>query len=221
MLVSKFKVSPTLKISKILAELFQGAIYDILPKERHDSINLNGKKFKESSFRVVFNSYDGVIDFRFTSLCDEDEKNLLIALQNNVFSIGDIKNELLEVKIINRDTDKNEIFCTGYVVFYTTKDKKKSFLEPKTQTFKQNIKRNSLQKYQAIYKKEYEGEFNIRLLNQKLKPKFFYYKKAPTVSWFATYQIEANSDMLNLLLRSGLGSGTMKNTGFLDLVDML
>ena len=48
-----------------------------------------------------------------------------------------------------------------------TRGRKKIYLEPTSDKFQEILKNNTLQKYEALFGKPYNGELKIKLINQK------------------------------------------------------
>jgi len=96
---------------------------------------------------------------------------------------------------------------------------KKIFLEPGDSRHTEIITNHTLQKFETLLGKPYTKELLIEPLWQSLKPRTFWYEKTTYIAWFAKYKIQADSQMLNLLLDTGLGGDSMKNLGFLEVVE--
>jgi CRISPR-associated endoribonuclease Cas6 len=98
--------------------------------------------------------------------------------------------------------------------------KRKIFIEPKTAKFQEIIHRNTLEKYEALFGKKYEGELKIKLMEQKPRERTFHYSKGAIKVWFGVYEIEANEDILRMILDTGMGANCMKGVGFVELVKL-
>ena len=77
---------------------------------------------------------------------------------------------------------------------------------------------NTIQKYEALFGKKYEGELKIKLIEQKPKERIFHYSKGVMKAWFGVYEIEADEEMLRMILDTGMGSNAMKGVGFVEIV---
>ncbi len=211
-----------LLIQKSMAKLFQSFLYSHLPDKEHEGYkSSSGKVFKAMNFRMHYTTEGFEIDF--VALDKSYEQKIALDILKNGLKLGDIHFVSVVVAVLNRTVPSNtqEIKVRGFVcaALKNRLTKRKIFLEPGDERHTQIITNNALQKYEALLGKPYEGDLCIMPLWQSPKPKTFWYEKTPYVAWLAEYKIKADPSMLQLLLDTGLGSDTMKNLGFLELLD--
>jgi len=223
MLIMKFQINSfNLEVKKSLTKLVSSAIYSNLDKKRHEGINYKGKLFKECGFSAYHNMSSKEIIIKFHSLHDVDITALIKACLGKTFKIGDIFYSDTSVEVIEDTIDyENEVIvgeCTSLV--YKTIDTKRKFIFSDNPDFFEIIKRNILQKYVAINGNEYKGQLSIKVLKTISDKKCLYYGKYPYFGKKEIYMMKAEKEMLDLIVKSGFGSGNMKGFGLLSLVDV-
>ena len=219
----KLRISTeNLLIKKSMSKLFQSFVYNCLPQEEHLGYSHNsGKKFKSMNFRIRYIENYFIIDF--TSFFDKYIKILAIKILKDGIKLGNIHITETTIEYIDRKIDSsiNSVIVRGDVcaAIKNRVTGKKIFLEPGDSRHTEIITNHTLQKFEALLGKPYTKELLIEPLWQSLKPRTFWYEKTPYIAWFAKYKIQADSQMLNLLLDTGLGGDSMKNLGFLEVVE--
>jgi len=211
-----------LPIKRVLARLTQSFIYHQLDKKVHQGYqHSSGKIFKALNFRVQYDKFDLTINI--TSLDPQNER--IIAkkiLLDQALKLGEITLTDIAVQLVERNTTQNRLKLKGFVAVDIRDGeslKRKIYIEPKTNKFQEIIKNSSMQKYETFFGEAYEGEFELKVISQKDKPKLFFYNKQPIKSWFGVYEIKATSKMLNMILSVGIGKDTMKNLGYLEVIE--
>ena len=208
-----------LKIKRAMSRLFQGFVYSILPEKEHTGYkHHSGKVFKSTNFRIRY--FDNRFEIDFTAIDKEHEKIFAMAVLKDGLKLGEVHFADTTVSIVDRHMEASSMTVRGFVcaAIKNNVTGKKIFLEPGEEKHNAIITKHSLQKYEALFGKVYEGELTIEVLNQQPDGRIVYYDKTPYKVWMATYRISAGVEMLNLLLDSGLGGDSMKNLGFLELV---
>jgi len=210
-----------LPIRRVLAKLFQSYIYTALDDKEHEGYkHPNGKVFKAMNFKIAY--IENEIHAKFVALNPENEKRLAQYMLMNSLKLGEIHLTNTSVSIKERNSKITSPMRVGGFVCSNKKDdknpKKKVYLEPKSERFQKNIIQNTLEKYEALFNKPYEGELKIKLIEQKPKEKVFHYNKGVILAWFAVYEIEANADMLEMILDTGMGAKCMQGVGFVEVL---
>ena len=209
-----------LPIRRVLAKLFQSFIYHTLDDKEHQGYtHPNGKVFKAMNFKIVYTA--NIIDIRYVAINKEHEKILAKKILLDGLKLGEIHITQIEVSLLNRHEEERKIIKVRGFVSCAIKDgtsKNKIYLEPKTQKFQEILYNNTIQKYEALFTKPYHGNLNIKLINQKPRERIFYYSRGGIKAWHGVYEIEADTDMLNMILDSGMGANCMKGLGFVELV---
>jgi len=208
-----------LKIKRAMSRLFQAFIYSILPEKEHAGYKHHtGKVFKSTNFRIRY--FDNRFEIDFTALDKEHEKMLAMAVLKDGLKLGEVHFADTTVSIVDRHTEASSITVRGFVcaAIKNNVTGKKIFLEPGEEKHNAIITKHSLQKFEALYGKVYEGELSIEVLQQQPEGRISFYDKTPYKAWMASYKIAAEPEMLNLLLDTGLGGDSMKNLGFLQVV---
>lgn len=211
-----------LKIRRSMARLFQSYIYTLLPSKEHDGYihQESGKRFKSTNFRIMY--HDNIFTIFFTALNSEYEQLVAMDILKNGLKLGEVKISETKVSINSTELPKSikELQVRGYVVasIKNRLTNRKIFLEPSDPRHKDIIEKNALQKYEAIFQKPYIGDLSIEALWQSPRESHFWYEKSRYIAWKAQYNIKASYDMINLLVKTGMGSDTMKNLGFLEVV---
>ena len=222
MLIIKTKLpTKNLPIRRVLSKLFQSYIYTALDDKEHDGYkHPNGKVFKAMNFKIAY--IDNEIHAKYVALNPENEKQLAQYMLMNSLKLGEIHLTNTSVSILERNSKIKSPMRVGGFVTVAIKDgkngKRKIYLEPKSAKFQESIHRNALEKYEALFGKKYEGELKIKLIEQKPKERIFHYSKGVMKAWYGVYEIEANEEMLRMILDTGMGSNAMKGVGFVELV---
>jgi len=211
-----------LKIRRSMARLFQSYLYSVLPEKEHNGYlhKDTGKRFKSTNFKISYNK--NIFTIYFTALNSEYEQMVATDILKNGIKFGDIKISDINLSLDNRELPKgvDSIKARGFVSasIKNALTKRKISLEPGDYRHREIIKRNSIQKYEAIYEQEYSGEFDIEPIWQTPRYSTFWYENTPYIAWEAIYILSGDREMINLLLKTGLGSDTMKNLGFLKVL---
>ena len=210
-----------LPIRRILSKLFQSYIYTALDDKEHEGYkHPNGKVFKAMNFKIAY--IDNEIHAKYVALNPENEKQLAQYMLMNSLKLGEIHLTNTSVSILERNSKIKSPMRVGGFVCVHIKDgksgKRKIYLEPKSAKFQESIHRNALEKYEALFGKKYDGELKIKLIEQKPRERIFHYSKGVMKAWYGVYEIEANDDMLRMILDTGMGSNAMKGVGFVELV---
>ncbi len=210
----------TLPIRRVLAELTQAYLYTHFPKKEHEGYaHANGKVFKSMNFKAFYK--DRIVTILFSAVNKSYEKEIAMAVLREGLKLGEIHIAQTEI-VLNEKYPKSlqsgKIKVKGYVAA-AIKDgnsNQKIYLEPKTHKFQEIVHKHTLEKYETLMRKPYRGDLNIIPLYQAPKSRTFYYKKARIRSWCGVYEIEANEDMLKLILDTGLGAHVMQGLGFVE-----
>jgi len=221
MLIIKTKLpTKNLPIRRVLAKLFQSYIYTALDDKEHEGYkHPNGKVFKAMNFKIAY--IENEIHAKFVALNPENEKRLAQYMLMNSLKLGEIHLTNTSVSIIERNSKITSPMRVGGFVCANIKDgnsSKKIYLEPKSHKFQEIVYNNTLQKYEALFGKPYEGELKIKLIEQKPRERIFHYSKGVIKAYFAVYEIDATEEMLKMILDTGFGANTMKNLGFVELI---
>ena len=221
MLIIKTKLpTKNLPIRRVIAKLFQSYIYTALDdKEHHGYKHPNGKLFKAMNFKIAY--IENEIHAKYVALDKENEKQLAQYMLMNSLKLGEIHLTNTSISVIERNSKIKSPMRVGGFVCANIKDgksSKKIYLEPKSTKFQEIVYNNTLQKYEALFRKPYDGELKIKLIEQKPRERTFHYSKGVMKAWFGVYEIEANSDMLEMILDTGMGANCMKGLGFLEVV---
>jgi len=209
-----------LPIRRVLAKLFQSFIYHTMDNKEHDGYkHTNGKVFKSMNFKISY--IDNKIYIKFVALDKENEKTLATKILLKGLKLGEIHLSQTEVSLQHRDNDTHTNLKVAGCISCAIKDgtsKKKIYLEPKSAKFQEILYNNTIQKYEALFAKSYNGNLKIKLINQKPNESIFHYSKGIIKAWYGVYEIEADTDMLNMILDSGMGANCMKGLGFVEIV---
>ncbi len=210
-----------LPIRKVLAKLFQAFIYSKLDSKEHEGYkHPNGKVFKSMNFKI--NYFQNEITIKYSALDKANEQKIAMAIISDGLKLGEIHIADIEISLLDRKSAlSNPLIVKGFVVG-AIKDgdsNKKIYLEPKSNKFQEILKNHTLQKYEALFNKKYEGEFDMKLLHQSPKPRTFFYQKAPIKAWHGVYEIRGNNDILEMILDTGLGANAMQGLGFVEVVE--
>jgi len=221
MLTIKTKLpTKNLPIRRVLSKLFQSYIYTALDDKEHDGYkHPNGKVFKAMNFKIAY--IENEIHAKYVALDTQNEKKLAEYMLYNSLKLGEIHLTNTSVGITERNSKIKSPMRVGGFVTANIKDgtsKRKIYIEPKTAKFQEIIHRNTLEKYEALFGKKYQGELKIKLIEQKPREKTFHYSKGAMKAWFGVYEIEANEDILRMILDTGMGANCMKGVGFVEIV---
>ena len=210
-----------LPIRRVMAKLFQAFVYHQLdPKEHSGYAHPNGKRFKSMNFKIIYVGNE--IQINYSALDKENEKIIATAILKDGLKLGEIHIAGTEISLQNRSMNLPSPCKVKGFVAAAIKDgnsSKKIYLEPKSYKFQEIIHANTLQKYRALTGKEYEKELRITLLSQQPKPRIFHYNKAIIKAWHGIYEIEADEEMLRLILDTGLGAHAMQGLGFVEVLE--
>ena len=209
-----------LPIRRILSKLFQSFIYKNIDDKEHDGYkHPNGKVFKSMNFKIAY--IENMIEIKFVALDKNNEKKIAEYILHNKLELGEIHIVQTTISIEKRYfKTPNKIKVGGFIscAIKDGKSKNKIYLEPKTDKFQEILYNNTLQKYEALLAKPYDKELKIELINQKLDGRIFHYSKGIIKAWYGVYKIEASTEMLNMILDTGMGADCMKGLGFVELV---
>ena len=219
MLIIKAKLpTKNLPIRKVLSKLFQSFIYHTLDNKEHDGYkHANGKVFKAMNFKIIY--IDNEIHINYVALEKENEKIIAQKILLEGLKLGEIHIVQTELSLINRHEEQDKSIRVGGFVCANIKDgtsNKKIYLEPKSHKFQEIVYNNTLEKYEAFFKKSYEGELKIKLINQKPRERIFHYSKGVMKAWYGVYEINGDEDILAMILDTGMGANCMKGLGFLE-----
>jgi CRISPR-associated endoribonuclease Cas6 len=172
------------------------------------------------NFRIAY--IDNEIHAKYVALDPQNEKKLAEYILYNSLKLGEIHLTNTVISITERNSKIKSPMRVGGFVSSAIKDgklsKKKIYLEPKSDKFQEIVHRNTLEKYEALFGKKYQGELKIKLIEQKPRERIFHYSKGVIKAWFGVYEIEGNEDILRMILDTGMGANCMKGVGFLDVV---
>lgn len=209
-----------LKIRKVMSKLFQSYVYGIIGEAEHTGHRHkpSGKIFKSTAFRIRY--FDNRFEIEFTALNKEHEKQLAMDILQNGLKLGAVHFADTTVSIIDRHVSTNALHVKGYVcaAIKNPVTGKKVYLQPGEAKHNDIIRKHSLQKYETLLKKPYEGELEINVAWQGDREKRFFYESGPVTVWPARYEILGECEMLNLLLDTSLGAESMKGLGFLEVI---
>ncbi len=220
LLITARTATSKLKIRKVMSRLFQSFVYSVIGEKEHAGHqHSSGKIFKSTAFRIRY--FDNHFEIEFTALNKEYEKQLAMAILQEGLKLGAVHFADTTVSIIDRSTDKNILHVKGYVcaAIKNLATNRKVYLQPGDEKHNTIITNHSLQKFETLFGKSYEGELDIKVLWQASRFKRFYYENGAVDVWLAEYEISAESEMLNLLLDTSLGAESMKGLGFLEVLN--
>ena len=208
-----------LKIRRSMSRLFQAFCYVHLPQKEHEGYrHSSGKRFKSTNFRIRY--FDDRFEIDFVALDEEYEQLLAMAILKNGLRLGEVHIAETTVSLQQRQIPEGDLLVRGFVcaAIKNRLTGQKIFLEPGDSRHTEIITANALQKHEALLGRPYGKELVIEPVWQSPKPHTFWYEKTPYVAWDAKYKISADDDMKRLLLQTGMGSDTMKNLGFLEII---
>lgn len=148
-----------LPVKRILPKLFQSFVYTTLDDKEHEGYkHSNGKVFKSMNFKIAYHGHD--LHIRYTALNKEHEKRLAQEVLLSGLKLGEIHIASTQVELQQRKAIDTNIQVGGFVVG-AIKDgklgKKKIYLEPKSDKFQEIIHNHTLQKYETLFGKPYQG----------------------------------------------------------------
>lgn len=209
-----------LPIRRVLAKLFQSYVYTVLDDKEHEGYkHPNGKVFKSMNFKIAY--IENKIHIKYVALNPEDEKRIAQYTLLNQLKLGEIQLTQTDITVIERHSRIQSPMRVGGFVCANIKDgnsSKKIYLEPRSVKFQEIVHKNTLEKYEALFGKPYDGKLSIKLINQKPKERIFHYSKGVMKAWYGVYEIEAQEEMLRMILDTGMGANCMKGLGFLEIV---
>jgi len=211
-----------LPIRRVITKLFQSYIYTALDDKEHEGYKhpTNGKVFKSMNFKIAY--IDNEIHAKFVALNPENERRLAEYMLYNGLKLGEIHLSNTTISIQERDSRIKSPMRVGGFVSCAIKDgklsKKKIYLEPKSDKFQEILYKNTLEKYETLFGKKYQGELKIKLVEQKPKERIFHYSKGVIKAWFGVYDITGDEDILKMILDTGMGANCMKGVGFVELL---
>jgi len=211
-----------LPIRRVLTKLFQSYIYTALDDKEHEGYKhpTNGKVFKSMNFKIAY--IDNEIHAKFVALNPNNEKQLAEYMLYNKLKLGEIHLSNTTISIQERNSRIKSPMRVGGFVSCAIKDgklsKKKIYLEPKSDKFQEILYNNTLEKYETLFGKKYQGELKIKLVEQKPKERIFHYSKGVIKAWFGVYDIEGDEDILKMILDTGMGANCMKGVGFVEIL---
>ena len=221
MLLIKAKLpTKNLPIRRILAKLFQSFVYTHLDDKEHEGYkHTNGKVFKAMNFKIVYISDEIII--KYVALDKENEKKIAEVVLRDGLKLGEIHISSIELSLENRHQKIKKSIKVGGFVCAAIKDgksSKKIYLEPKSHKFQEIIYNHTMQKYEALFGKVYEGELKIEVINQKPDARTFFYNKGVMRAWYGVYKIVADEEMLGMVLDTGIGAQAMQGVGFVEML---
>lgn len=221
MLIIKTKLpTKNLPIRRVISKLFQSYIYTALDDKEHEGYkHSNGKVFKAMNFKIAY--IENEIHAKFVALNPQNEKQLAQYMLMNSLKLGEIHLTNTSISIVERNSKIKSPMRVGGFVCANIKDgksSKKIYLEPKSAKFQEIVYNNTLQKYEALFGKAYEGSLSIKLIDQKPRERIFHYSKGVMKAWYGVYEIEGDEDILAMVLDTGMGANCMKGLGFLEVV---
>jgi CRISPR-associated endoribonuclease Cas6 len=198
--------------------MFQAYLYAVLGDKEHEGFQhpKSGKVFKRTNFRIRY--IENRIEIDFTSLDETHEFDLATAILKEGLKLGEIAIAKTEVSILKRQAVPPKMRVRGFVCasLKNRLTRKKIFLQPGDERHSDIITRNAKEKFETLLGKPYTGVLRITPQWQDPRSMSFRYEQSTYIAWQATYEIEADEEMLHLLLTTGMGSDTMKGLGFLE-----
>jgi CRISPR-associated endoribonuclease Cas6 len=219
MVIYRAETTPNLPVFDVISRLFQGFIFKHVAPYEHDGFrHESGKVFKSSVFKIDYPKDSREIKILFASLIPKTEEKFINHILRHGLKLGTIRLKNETIDRIRREWQSDEIIFWGDILL-TLKDEKgkKIFLEPKDEKFQENLKRQSIQKFETLLQKKYLGDWNLGVLKQSEKRTKFFYNRNPYFTWSAKYKLSADNEMINLLLNTGFGSQTMKGFGLVKI----
>jgi len=210
-----------LPIRRVLAKLFQSFVYSNLDDKEHEGYkHPNGKIFKAMNFKIAY--IENEIHIKYSALNKENEEIIAKKILLDGLKLGEIHISATELSLQQKIPTITSPLKVGGFISINIQDgnrgKKKIYLEPKSDKFQEILKNNTLQKYEALFGKPYNGELKIKLINQKPKERIFHYSKGIIKAWYSVHEIEASKEMLQMILDTGMGANAMKGVGFVEVI---
>lgn len=209
-----------LPIVRSMSELIQGYIYNNVPDSEHEGYKHagSGKIFKRMNFDFWLK--DGDLRIRYTSFKPEFEEMMALAILKNGLKLGEVHLVDTNVSVEQHRTENSQVEIRGAIACALKGLLgKKVYLEPQDSRHLEMAKTNALQRYETMYKEEYDGDFDMQLQWQSNKPFHFFYKGATIKAWQGRWKIDAEPKLTNVILDTGIGSDCMKaGTGFMEVV---
>lgn len=231
----EFKSYDKIRLPKSYNHLTQAFFYSLLDRalrrELHDEgFEYKGRKFKLFTYSKIIGKQlsktDKEVEFEpqiiiyFASILQETltsiTKNML---RQKEFDLGKNKMHISYISAFNPEVRTHMVLkCLSPITAYRTIDNKKQFYTPWQEEFYALIKQNLLEKYELIYGKSYNGVLEVvpHLIKPSYKKKVLY-NNLPILAWEGYYKVEADEDMINVVLNTGLGS--YNSAGFGMVVD--
>jgi len=207
-----------LPIRRVLARLFQSFVYNALTQQEEEiSIAKDGKVFKTMNFKIIYHS--NMIHINYAALDKQHETFIAQKILRDGLQLGKIHISKTALSVKEHHLEERSTIRVGGFICTNIKDSisnKKVYLEPKTTQFQAILHKNTLEKYEALFNQRYTQELKIKLVAQKPKERIFYYSKGVMIAWYGVYEIEATSEMLRMILDTGMGGNCMKGLGFVE-----
>lgn len=212
-----------LPIRRVLAKLFQSFIYHSLDNAEHDGYkHASGKVFKSMNFKIAY--IENELHIKYSALDKKNEETLAKKILFEGLKLGEIHIAQTELSLQQKTYKITSPLKVGGFVSAAIKDgpnsKKKIYLEPQSDKFQEILHNNTLEKYEALFGKPYEGTLTIKLIQQKPRERLFHYSKGVIKAWYGVYEIDASEAMLQMILDTGMGANCMKGVGFVEVVKL-
>jgi len=208
-----------LPIRRVLSRLFQSYIYSVLDDKEHQGYkHPNGKVFKSMNFKIIYK--DNKIYAKYSALDKENERLIAQDILLNGLKLGEIHIADTSIMLSERKSEITSPIQVGGFICANIKDgnsRKKIYLEPSSNKFQEIIHNNTLEKYEALFEKKYNGNLEIKVIKQMPKVKIFHYNKGVIKAWYAIYEIAGDKDIIEMILDTGMGSDAMKGVGFVEI----
>jgi CRISPR-associated endoribonuclease Cas6 len=218
MVIFRAKITQNLPIFDVISRLVQGFIYRKVAPYEHDGFtHSTGKIFKSSTFKFEYRRDSSDFKLLFSSLIPETEEKFAKYVAEHGLELGSIILEEQEVEYRRREWRSNKIiFWANVLMISKTEKGRREFLKPTDEKFLPNLKNHSFQKFETLFQRDYFGGWELEILKSSEKPTKLYYNKKPYFTWGAKYQLQADPEMINMLLSSGIGGQTMKGFGMMQ-----
>lgn len=154
-----------------------------------------------------------------------DEKLLMLIIQGtfkNNLRIG--RNNVTVKSITKREFEPERIMRvrtkSPITVYSTVKENdqtKTLYYTPYQEEFYEKIRLNIMHKYESYFGNKYDGDFEIKLLNEKsVKEKVIKYKNFVIKGYEGEFLIQGSSKIKELIYNTGLGSKNSQGFGMID-----
>lgn len=206
-----------LPIKRVLPKLFQSFIYSTIDDKEHRGYkHPNGKVFKAMNFKIFYRGNE--LKFYYTALNKEYEKEIAKRVLLDGLKLGEIHFSSIELALKDRKPKGESVKVGGFVAaaIKDGKSSKKIYLEPKTNKFQEIVYNHTLQKYEALFGKSYDGDFEFKTIGQKPKERLFFYDKSAIKAWYGVFEIKADMKLLQMVYDTGLGARSMEGLGFVE-----